>query len=640
MTLPKLDRLWHETLGDPRVAIGVLDGPVDVAHPAFAQANLELVDAGIAPVAREGPAAEHGTHVASVIFARHGPGPLRGIAPSCRGVIIPVFADGPGGTIRPASQFDLARAIDLAMTRGVSVISISGGQFRPSGAAHPTLEDSVRECHRRGILIVAAAGNEGCECLHVPAAMPSVLAVGAMDDEGRPLVFSNWGRAYADQGVLAPGKDVLGAAPGGKFVSRTGTSYATPIVAGIAGLLLSLQLRRGEWPDVAAVHSAILRGAVGCDERPFPDCRRLLAGRLDVERSLIFIMKGSASMSELEAVVHEGQVADSALAHVDERPVRHEGQVAASALAQADECPVRPTDGAARGLAAGRAEVARPEFVAAGVAAADCGCGCGGTKTQQPVKVYAIGRVGYDFGTEARRDSFLQAMGAEVITPQNLLTYLKEEENAHEASRVTWTLMMESTPIYAIQAAGPYAHVANKRLVSYLENHVQGQADLSSIPGFIAGTTTLMAGQTVPVIMPVVRGMYNWTTTSLIAAVLGAEPPVERKESLQNFLDRVYYEFKNLGVKPEDRAINYAGTNLFQAQEVFEKASAHSLQLQAINVAPSMVCRPESECYDVQLTFFDPTAVLTKARRLFLYTVDVSDVIPVSVGKVRTWTVF
>src|SRR5208337_4275782 len=138
ITLPNLDRLWHETLGDPRVAIGVLDGPVDVAHPAFAQANLELVDAGIAPVAREGPAAEHGTHVASVIFAGHGSGPLRGIAPSCRGVIIPIFADGPRGTIRTASQFDLARAIDLAMTRGVSVISISSGQFRPSGAAHPT----------------------------------------------------------------------------------------------------------------------------------------------------------------------------------------------------------------------------------------------------------------------------------------------------------------------------------------------------------------------------------------------------------------------------------------------------------------------------------------------------------------------
>ena len=268
MILPRLDGLWRETLGDPRVTIGVLDGPVDVAHPAFTRADLELVDAGIMPVAREGPAAEHGTHVASVIFAGHGQGPLRGIAPGCRGVIIPIFADGPGETIRSASQFDLARAIDLAMTRGVSVISISGGQFRPSGAAHPTLEDSVRECHRRGILIVAAAGNEGCDCLHVPAAMPSVLAVGAMDDDGRPLESSNWGRAYADQGVLAPGKDVLGAAPGGGLVSRTGTSYATPIVAGIAGLLLSLQLRRGERPDVAAVRSAILRAPSGATSSP------------------------------------------------------------------------------------------------------------------------------------------------------------------------------------------------------------------------------------------------------------------------------------------------------------------------------------------------------------------------------------
>ena len=108
MILVGLDDLWHKTQGDPRVAIGVLDGPVDVAHPAFSRADLELVDAGVVPMAREGPAAEHGTHVASVIFAGHGQGPLRGIAPSCQGVIIPVFADGPGGTIRTASQFDLA----------------------------------------------------------------------------------------------------------------------------------------------------------------------------------------------------------------------------------------------------------------------------------------------------------------------------------------------------------------------------------------------------------------------------------------------------------------------------------------------------------------------------------------------------
>src|SRR5208337_1892880 len=139
-----------------------------------------------------------------------------------------------------------------------------------------------------------------------------------------------------------------------------------------------------------------------------------------------------------------------------------------------------------------------------------------------------------------------------------------------------------SVPIYAVQAAGPYEEVANQRLVQYLENHLGGKADLTSVPGYIAGTTTLISGQTVPVIVPVIRGMYNWTTSALVEAVLGAAPAADALEavkttwaktenSLQNFLDRVYYEFKNMGVKPEDRAINYAGTNLFQARDVFER---------------------------------------------------------------------
>jgi cyanobactin maturation PatA/PatG family protease len=642
MSLRRLDAVWRETVGDPRIAIAVLDGPIDTSHPCFWGADLELIDAGIAPEACEGPAAQHGTHVVSVIFAQHGAGPLRGIAPGCRGVVIPVFADGPNGMIRSASQFDLARAIDLAMSRGVSVISISGGQIRPSGAAHPTLAASVRECHSRGILIVAAAGNDGCECLHVPAALPSVLAVGAMDDEGQPLEFSNWGQVYADQGVLAPGKDVLGAAPGGGFVSRTGTSFATPIVAGVAGLFLSLQLRRTERPDAVAVRSAILQGAVGCDQQPSPDCRRLLAGRLDVDRSLLLISKGPAWMNEAGIVAQDGQVMSSAFAQAEAAATSAtaEAQPAGSATVQPLPFPM------ASGLG----------VKAAGVSPSDCGCGGGkgkectcGTKQGSPVKAYIIGEIGYDFGTEARRDSFLQAMGATFVDPQALLAYLKE--NPYEASRLTWTLTMESVPIYAIQAAGPYAEVAYQRLVSFLEHHIQGNADLISIPGYIAGTTSLMSGQTVPVIVPVIRGMYNWTTSALIEACLGAAPNAnateaegaawaKSKNSLQNFLDRVYYEFKNMGVKPEDRAMNYAGTNLFQAREVFEKASAETLQLKSIQVVPSAVCRPESECYDVRLTFFDPGNVLTRASEVFLYTVDVSDVIPVSIGKVRNWSVF
>jgi subtilisin family serine protease len=85
-----------------------------------------------------------------------------------------------------------------------------------------------------------AAGNDGGECLHLPAALESVLAVGAMDAQGRPLDFSNWGQAYQSQGLLAPGENLLGAKPGGGTILRSGTSFATPIVSGIVALLLSI----------------------------------------------------------------------------------------------------------------------------------------------------------------------------------------------------------------------------------------------------------------------------------------------------------------------------------------------------------------------------------------------------------------
>src|SRR5262249_35336270 len=154
-----------------------------------------------------------------------------------------------------------------------------GGQFSPGGGAYPLLANVIRDCLKSGILIVAATGNEGCECLHIPAALDGILAVGAMDSHGRPLSFSNWGGSYQAQGILAPGENILGARRGGGTVARTGTSYATPIVSGVAGLLLSLQVKRGQRPSPAFIREALLRTALGCDDRLQTDCRRLLAGR-------------------------------------------------------------------------------------------------------------------------------------------------------------------------------------------------------------------------------------------------------------------------------------------------------------------------------------------------------------------------
>jgi cyanobactin maturation PatA/PatG family protease len=245
--------------------------------------------------ADRGPATRHGTHVASIIFGQHD-GPVKGIAPHCRGLIVPIFKDGAAGSIAPCSQLDLARAITQAVQAGARIVNISGGEYSSSGVAHPILAKALQACVEQGVLVVAAAGNEGCECLHVPGALPSVLAVGAMDAQNRPMDFSNWGSAYRSQGILAPGENILGAVPGGGTGLQSGTSYATSIVSGIAALLLSLQRKLGQKLDPQSVRMALLESVHTCDPRVTSDCRPFLVGRLNIPGAHSIIVKANQEM--------------------------------------------------------------------------------------------------------------------------------------------------------------------------------------------------------------------------------------------------------------------------------------------------------------------------------------------------------
>jgi len=271
-------------------------------------------------------------------------------------------------------------------------------------------------------------------------------------------------------------------------------------------------------------------------------------------------------------------------------------------------------------------------------------CSCGGG--QRPALVYALGTLGYDFGSEARRDSFIQAMPPDAnnpFVPEQLLNYVSA--HPYEAASVIWTLNLDATPIYAVVPAGPYAVSGYDRLREAFAGQLTQGVELVSIPGVIGGSVRLQSGQVVPAIVPAVRGIYHWATKPLVSNVLGPRPKAAEAQStydrhssgLSDFLSRVYYDLRNLGLTAEERALNYSAVNAVQVADVVRSATRDEFDLDKINVRKSPVCRPDSDCYDVELLFFNPNNT-NVASRVFRFTVDVSDIIPVTIGAVRAWT--
>ncbi len=671
--IPGIKQLWAKTKGNSEVCVAVLDGLVDLKHPCFDGANLTQLSTLVQGEAT--PKSEmslHGTHVASIIFGQPN-SPVSGIAPHCRGLIIPIFSDDR----RRASQLDLARAIEQAVNAGANIINISGGELTDYGEAEDWLNHAVSLCRDNNVLLVAAAGNDGCECLHVPAALPNVLAAGAMGANGQPLDYSNWGENYQTQGILALGENILGAEPGGGTIQLSGTSFATPVVSGVAALLMSLQLQkdyppkppfprgarelkplergaREEKPDPQKVRTALLETAIPCQSQ---DTRRCLVGQINISGAVAHIT--GETMSESEQDNNNGIEASCGCDSTPEASLQASVGPENSLQTPADNGVV------AAGVVEAGVTASQPlsstNTSNNQISAMPNNNGITPSQPPQDVTniVYVIGTLGYDFGTEARRDSFKQLMPAVTIEntqiPANpydarqMVDYLRN--NLSEAKSLIWTLNMELTPIYAIEAVGSFARDVYEVLQQLLAGEVEAEdaeeyIERVSIPGRLTGRTVrLFSGQVVPVIEPVSpRGIYGWRVNTLVGSALEAvrgeqaeADDEQMRRSLSSFLNRVYYDLRNLGQTSQDRALNFAATNAFQAAQTFSTAVAAGMELDSIAVTKSPFCRMDSDCWDVQLKFFDPENN-RRAKKVFRFTIDVSDFIPVTLGEVRSWS--
>lgn len=228
-----------------RVRVGLIDGGIDLRHPALRDADIRTSGcaAGTVP-------SKHGTAVASLLVGR-----ARGFAGAAPGVALhaaDVYCDQPTGGAAAA----LIEALAWMASEQVQVINIS-----LVGPRNQMLERALRALTTRGHIIVAAVGNDGPAAPPLyPAAYDNVIGVTAVDLEQRVLPEAVRGRQVA---FAAPGADMAVAESGSRSFSRArGTSFASPIVAGLLALAWSDAALA---PDPAAAQRAIdtlVRGAI------------------------------------------------------------------------------------------------------------------------------------------------------------------------------------------------------------------------------------------------------------------------------------------------------------------------------------------------------------------------------------------
>ena len=179
----------------------------------------------------------HGTHVTGIIAAVGNNGlDTAGVCWNARIMAIKILDAGGDGT-----SADAASAIFYAVVNGADVISLSWGSDEDSQA----IRDVIAYARRQGVIVVAAAGNEGANAPFYPAGYPEVIAVAATESSDRRWYLSNYGD-WVD--IAAPGRDILSLRAGGTAFGATqdafttklsGTSMAAPHVSGACALLLA-----------------------------------------------------------------------------------------------------------------------------------------------------------------------------------------------------------------------------------------------------------------------------------------------------------------------------------------------------------------------------------------------------------------
>lgn len=243
--------VWPSATGKG-VKVAIIDTGVDYTHPDLKE-NFAGGYNAIIPSTSTIDAMDdngHGTHVAGTIAARRNAHGVVGVAPEAQ--IFAVKALEYDGTGKLSW---IIAAIEWAVDNHMSIINMSLGGPYPADS----LAQAIKAAYRSGLTIVCAAGNTSGE-VNYPAKYPESIAVSASDSSDTIASFSSRGPEIA---FIAPGVDVYSTFPIASYASKSGTSMASPHVAGLSALAVSLG---ADTPE--KVKGMLLKAAVKLDLQP------------------------------------------------------------------------------------------------------------------------------------------------------------------------------------------------------------------------------------------------------------------------------------------------------------------------------------------------------------------------------------
>jgi subtilisin family serine protease len=278
----------HRLARGQGVMIAVIDTAIDDAHPELAGAIAGKFDAVGSGAAQPDP---HGTEIAGILAAR---AELTGVAPEAKLLSVRAFS---GSKTKPAqsTSLQLLKGIDWAYEAGAKIMNMSF-----TGPMDPLLERMIKAAAKKGVIVIAAAGNDGPKAPPVyPAAYAEVIAVTATDEKDKLYAKANRGEYVF---IAAPGVDIVAPGLKGGYGISSGTSMAAAHVSGVVALLVE----RDEKLSASDVREILASSA----RKPAKSLGKeaVGAGILDAANALDDYTNGEAAVQPAsEAAIPEGR---------------------------------------------------------------------------------------------------------------------------------------------------------------------------------------------------------------------------------------------------------------------------------------------------------------------------------------------